>query len=105
MATLIAAALPLPRVGFLGHESAGEITRLLRGWRNGDLKALDALLPVVHNELQRLAHFQAICRARTASILLGFMRVTPLVSSCDKHDSSSTGTFQTVRALLGWAGS
>ncbi|MFZ0683911.1 MAG: sigma-70 family RNA polymerase sigma factor [Terriglobales bacterium] len=58
MATLIAAVLPLPRVGFVGHESAGEITRLLQGWRNGDRKALDALLPVVYNELQRLAHFQ-----------------------------------------------
>lgn len=40
------------------RESAGEITRLLQGWRNGDRKALDALLPVVYHELQRLAHFQ-----------------------------------------------
>jgi RNA polymerase sigma-70 factor (ECF subfamily) len=42
----------------VGHESAGEITRLLQGWRGGDRKALDALLPVVYKELQRLAHFQ-----------------------------------------------
>ena len=42
----------------MGHESAGEITRLLQGWRGGDRKALDALLPVVYKELQRLAHFQ-----------------------------------------------
>ena len=42
----------------MGHESAGEITRLLQGWRGGDRKALDALLPVLHKELQRLAHFQ-----------------------------------------------
>jgi RNA polymerase sigma factor (TIGR02999 family) len=42
----------------VGHESAGQITRLLQGWRGGDRKALDALLPVVYNELQRLAHFQ-----------------------------------------------
>jgi RNA polymerase sigma factor (TIGR02999 family) len=42
----------------VGHESAGEITRLLRGWRNGDRKALDTLLPVVYKELRRLAHFQ-----------------------------------------------
>jgi RNA polymerase sigma factor (TIGR02999 family) len=42
----------------VGHESAGEITRLLQGWRNGDRKALDTLLPVVYKELRRLAHFQ-----------------------------------------------
>ena len=42
----------------MGHESAGEITQLLQGWRGGDRKALDALLPVVYKELQRLAHFQ-----------------------------------------------
>jgi RNA polymerase sigma factor (TIGR02999 family) len=58
MATLTTQTLPLPKVGFVGEESAGEITRLLRGWRSGDRKALDALLPVVYRELQRLAHFQ-----------------------------------------------
>jgi RNA polymerase sigma-70 factor (ECF subfamily) len=42
----------------LGHESAGEITQLLQGWRGVDRKALDALLPVVYKELQRLAHYQ-----------------------------------------------
>ena len=42
----------------MGHESAGEITQLLQSWRSGDRKALDALLPVVYKELQRLAHFQ-----------------------------------------------
>jgi len=58
MATLVSASLPLPKVGFVGHGSAGEVTRLLQGWRSGDRTALDALLPVVYNELQRLAHFQ-----------------------------------------------
>jgi RNA polymerase sigma factor (TIGR02999 family) len=42
----------------VGHESAGEITQLLEGWRGGDRKALDALLPIVYKELRRLAHFQ-----------------------------------------------
>ena len=42
----------------MGHDSAGEITKLLRGWRDGDREALDALLPVVYKELERLAHFQ-----------------------------------------------
>lgn len=32
-----------------------EVTRLLRAWRGGDQAALDALLPVVYEELRRLA--------------------------------------------------
>jgi RNA polymerase sigma factor (TIGR02999 family) len=42
----------------VGHESAGEITQRLRGWRGGNRKALDALVPIVYKELHRLAHFQ-----------------------------------------------
>ena len=40
------------------HNSGGEVTRLLQGWRDGDRKALDSLLPLVYEELRRLAHFQ-----------------------------------------------
>jgi RNA polymerase sigma factor (TIGR02999 family) len=40
------------------HESPNEVTLLLQGWRNGDRKALDALLPLVYRELRKLAHFQ-----------------------------------------------
>lgn len=40
------------------HESPREITLLLQGWRDGDRKALDALLPVIYQELRRLARFQ-----------------------------------------------
>jgi RNA polymerase sigma factor (TIGR02999 family) len=35
--------------------STGEITRLLRAWREGEPAALDALLPLVYEELRRLA--------------------------------------------------
>lgn len=42
----------------MGRERTGEITHLLQGWRAGDRKALDELLPIVYQELQRLAHFQ-----------------------------------------------
>ncbi|HEV8366926.1 MAG TPA: ECF-type sigma factor [Pyrinomonadaceae bacterium] len=35
--------------------TAGEITRLLRAWRDGDAAALDALAPLVYAELHRLA--------------------------------------------------
>lgn len=40
------------------QKAPSEITVLLQGWREGDSKALDALLPLVYKELRRLAHFQ-----------------------------------------------
>jgi len=40
------------------HEPPSEVTLLLQGWRDGDRNALDALLPLVYQELRRLAHFQ-----------------------------------------------
>jgi RNA polymerase sigma-70 factor, ECF subfamily len=33
-----------------------EITKLLRDWRSGDQSALDKLMPLVYDELHRLAH-------------------------------------------------
>jgi RNA polymerase sigma-70 factor, ECF subfamily len=35
--------------------SAGELTGLLRAWSNGDESALEALLPLVYDELHRMA--------------------------------------------------
>lgn len=37
-------------------ESPGDVTQLLRAWRNGDQAAYDALLPLVYDELRRIAH-------------------------------------------------
>jgi RNA polymerase sigma factor (TIGR02999 family) len=42
----------------MGHEPPRQVTQLLQGWREGDSKALDELLPLVYKELRRLAHFQ-----------------------------------------------
>ncbi len=39
------------------QERPEEITQLLHGWQAGDRQALDALLPIVHKELRRLAHY------------------------------------------------
>jgi RNA polymerase sigma factor (TIGR02999 family) len=36
--------------------SSGEVTGLLQNWAQGDAKALDDLIPLVHQELQALAH-------------------------------------------------
>jgi RNA polymerase sigma-70 factor (ECF subfamily) len=37
------------------NPSAQEVTQLLRAWRNGDQTALDRLIPLVNEELRRLA--------------------------------------------------
>ena len=34
---------------------SGEVTALLQNWAKGDTKALDDLIPLVHQELQALA--------------------------------------------------
>ncbi len=38
------------------RKSPQEITQLLHAWRGGDRSALDALMPLVYDELRRLAH-------------------------------------------------
>ena len=35
----------------------GQVTGLLRRWSGGDAQALEQLVPIVYNELQRLAHY------------------------------------------------
>jgi RNA polymerase sigma factor (TIGR02999 family) len=41
----------------LSKEYADQVTEILRKWRMGDQKALDALMPLVYRELRRLAHY------------------------------------------------
>ena len=38
-----------------GDATSGQATELLRAWRDGDRSALDRLMPIVHQELRRLA--------------------------------------------------
>jgi RNA polymerase sigma factor (TIGR02999 family) len=38
------------------NESTHDVTRLLQAWRRGDSAALDQLVPLVYEELHRLAH-------------------------------------------------
>jgi RNA polymerase sigma-70 factor, ECF subfamily len=40
----------------VGSPSPYEVTQLLRAWSRGDRAALDQLMPLVYNELHRLAH-------------------------------------------------
>jgi RNA polymerase sigma-70 factor, ECF subfamily len=37
-------------------QSPEEITALLQAWRNGNRQALDELMPIVYDELRRIAH-------------------------------------------------
>jgi RNA polymerase sigma factor (TIGR02999 family) len=39
----------------MSEGSSGDVTKLLRHWRSGDQKALGELLPLVYNELRRVA--------------------------------------------------
>jgi RNA polymerase sigma factor (TIGR02999 family) len=39
----------------MSEKSSGDVTKLLRHWRTGDEKALAELLPLVYNELRRVA--------------------------------------------------
>jgi RNA polymerase sigma-70 factor, ECF subfamily len=50
-------ALPLERHAAVhnGSRSTQEITGLLRSWHDGDSQALNRLMPLVHDELRRLA--------------------------------------------------
>ena len=41
----------------LQRENSIPVTELLVRWRSGDQKALDALVPLVYDELRRLAHY------------------------------------------------
>ncbi len=36
---------------------SGQVTELLRHWKQGDERALDTLLPMLYEELRRLAHY------------------------------------------------
>ena len=40
----------------MGANAPEEVTRLLQAWCHGDRAALDQLIPLVHDELHRLAH-------------------------------------------------
>lgn len=52
---------PLSKRGSRGDDMAedlsGQVTELLQHWRQGDEKALHALVPLVYKELRRLAHY------------------------------------------------
>jgi RNA polymerase sigma factor (TIGR02999 family) len=52
---------PLSKRGRRGDDMAedlsGQVTELLQHWRQGDEKALHALVPLVYKELRRLAHY------------------------------------------------
>jgi RNA polymerase sigma factor (TIGR02999 family) len=39
------------------EDPSGDVTQLLRHWAQGDESALGALVPVMHRELRRLAHY------------------------------------------------
>ena len=64
------------------EQQAGEVTRLLRAWANGDTNALDALWPLVYDDLKKLARRQLASERgdhtlqRTALVNEAFIRLS-----------------------------
>ncbi|MEM7049524.1 MAG: ECF-type sigma factor [Acidobacteriota bacterium] len=73
--------------------SSGQVTGLLRRWRDGDQEAFDALLPLVYDQLRKLAG-SAMARSRrdhtlqpTAVVNEAYLRLAK-VESLDTRDRS-----------------
>jgi len=64
------------------EQQAGEVTRLLQAWAKGDVAALDALWPMVYQDLKQLARRQLLRERRdhtlqrTALVNEAFMRLS-----------------------------
>ena len=64
------------------EQQAGEVTRLLRAWANGDAQALDSLWPLVYQDLKQLARRQLLHERgdhtlqRTALVNEAFIRLS-----------------------------
>lgn len=64
--------------------SSGEVTRLLANWRDGENEALEALIPLVYDELRRLAdrqlrgESQALTLQPTALVHEAYLRLVDL---------------------------
>jgi RNA polymerase sigma factor (TIGR02999 family) len=52
----------------MNMHKAEDVTDLLRAWRDGDQRALDALTPIVYAELRRLAHRYMKCERADHSL-------------------------------------
>src|SRR5260370_40492453 len=48
--------IPTGDEGHMGTPTPEDVSQLLANWSDGDRAALDKLMPVVHEELRRLAH-------------------------------------------------
>jgi len=65
-----------------GEQEPGEVTRLLKSWASGDAAALDALWPLVHEDLRRIARRQLVHERsdhtlqRTALVNEAFIRLS-----------------------------
>ena len=51
-----ARAFPVRRLNHMAKKSSHDVTGLLLAWGEGDRTALDRLIPLVHDELHRMAH-------------------------------------------------
>jgi RNA polymerase sigma factor (TIGR02999 family) len=72
----------IARVPEKEEQEPGEVTRLLKRWTDGDASAIDALWPLVHEDLRRLARRQLASERgdhtlqRTALVNEAFIRLS-----------------------------
>ena len=82
-------------------QSAHEVTGLLVAWRNGDESALEQLIPIVYDELRRVAH-QRMRRERTGHTLQTTALVNEaylrLVESCHRVEWQNRAQFFALAA-------
>jgi RNA polymerase sigma factor (TIGR02999 family) len=91
--------------------SAHEITRLLQAWSEGDKRALDRLVPLVYEELHRLAHHYMACERsghtlQTSALLNeAYLRLvdSPKLSWQDRAHFFAVSGQVMRRILVDWA--
>src|SRR5688572_16404825 len=88
---------------WMTQTSTHEVTQLLIEWSNGDKAALDKLMPLIHDELRRLAHHY-MSRERgdhtlqtTALVNEAYLR---LVNRKDAHWQNRTHFFAIAATLM-----
>jgi RNA polymerase sigma factor (TIGR02999 family) len=85
---------------------AGEVTQLLRAWRNGQNSALDRLMPMIYGELRRMARHQmnkeraGITLQTTALIHEAYLRLVGANVSWQDRAHFSAIASQIMRRIL-----
>jgi RNA polymerase sigma factor (TIGR02999 family) len=98
-------------VGWEQERHAGEVTRLLQDWANGDASALDSLSPLIYEDLKQLARRQLARERgdhtlqRTALVNEAFIRIAGQrsIEWCNREQFLSLASKIMRRVLVDYA--